>query len=528
MSLLRKRPVELAASETSYNEQQSSGSVKLFNELSGTQTQLDLQFAQTWKRKAASVADLNRNQVKYSKHEEAANEGESISASEQNMDEKDDDENEDVGDDDADEEHDDEDNEDESLCSSKETTQTGAATSKEHKPRRRVATQAQRRAANIRERRRMFNLNSAFDKLRRKVPAFAYEKRLSRIETLKLAIMYIRFMNDLVADEEYAEKFKDWTARSPPQQYIYSPLPVSSSCVNIESPTASNAPVCQMRPHLAAPEQSQSNLAVPKAENQHSSSSNYVYSQSYNHQALCDQSNINNTVYSSNLLSRQSSGNTECWQSSMNSNLDSSHSFNPSLQENQTPPANSNLHVASISASPINFKTPRYSELCKCSDLSLSSHSRAPVAYAVSNAVNARCLPLSSTSVYVASRCGSGSISPPPPPQHLSPSSSYPLSSSSPASTSTSSSSQSPSFGNSASSSLVTLPVDSAPAASAALAAGYRPINVTANSPLTHLSSAAGQQAMPSGDINLWQQSRSQRQQSAESGQRRWHELTAI
>ncbi|XP_039287591.1 protein Fer3-like [Nilaparvata lugens] len=37
------------------------------------------------------------------------------------------------------------------------------------KPRRRVATLAQRRAANIRERRRMFNLNEAFDKLRRKV-----------------------------------------------------------------------------------------------------------------------------------------------------------------------------------------------------------------------------------------------------------------------------------------------------------------------------------------------------------------------
>lgn len=37
------------------------------------------------------------------------------------------------------------------------------------KARRRVASIAQRRAANIRERRRMFNLNEAFDKLRRKV-----------------------------------------------------------------------------------------------------------------------------------------------------------------------------------------------------------------------------------------------------------------------------------------------------------------------------------------------------------------------
>ncbi|KAF5291754.1 hypothetical protein FQA39_LY14242 [Lamprigera yunnana] len=66
------------------------------------------------------------------------------------------------------------------------------------KPRRRVATIAQRRAANIRERRRMFNLNEAFDKLRRKVPTFAYEKRLSRIETLRLAITYISFMTELL------------------------------------------------------------------------------------------------------------------------------------------------------------------------------------------------------------------------------------------------------------------------------------------------------------------------------------------
>lgn len=95
------------------------------------------------------------------------------------------------------------------------------------KTRRRVASIAQRRAANIRERRRMFNLNEAFDKLRRKVmsndcsftlkieihdfflnffptqvPTFAYEKRLSRIETLRLAITYIGFMSELLAGNQ--------------------------------------------------------------------------------------------------------------------------------------------------------------------------------------------------------------------------------------------------------------------------------------------------------------------------------------
>ncbi len=68
--------------------------------------------------------------------------------------------------------------------------------------RRRVATLAQRRAANIRERRRMFNLNEAFDNLRKKVPTFAYEKRLSRIETLRLAITYISFMADLIEGKD--------------------------------------------------------------------------------------------------------------------------------------------------------------------------------------------------------------------------------------------------------------------------------------------------------------------------------------
>ena len=69
---------------------------------------------------------------------------------------------------------------------------------KSSKKRRRVATASQRRAANIRERRRMFNLNEAFDRLRSKVPTFAYEKRLSRIETLRLAITYINFMDELL------------------------------------------------------------------------------------------------------------------------------------------------------------------------------------------------------------------------------------------------------------------------------------------------------------------------------------------
>ncbi|MBN3318207.1 FER3L protein, partial [Atractosteus spatula] len=68
--------------------------------------------------------------------------------------------------------------------------------------RKRVITTSQRQAANIRERKRMFSLNEAFDELRKKVPTFAYEKRLSRIETLRLAIVYISFMTDLLKENE--------------------------------------------------------------------------------------------------------------------------------------------------------------------------------------------------------------------------------------------------------------------------------------------------------------------------------------
>lgn len=50
---------------------------------------------------------------------------------------------------------------------------SNGSTSSSKKTRRRVASMAQRRAANIRERRRMFNLNEAFDKLRRKVSSNA-------------------------------------------------------------------------------------------------------------------------------------------------------------------------------------------------------------------------------------------------------------------------------------------------------------------------------------------------------------------
>ena len=52
----------------------------------------------------------------------------------------------------------------------------------------------QRHAANLRERRRMQSINDAFEGLRSHIPTLPYEKRLSKVDTLRLAIGYIGFL----------------------------------------------------------------------------------------------------------------------------------------------------------------------------------------------------------------------------------------------------------------------------------------------------------------------------------------------
>ncbi|GAB6025509.1 hypothetical protein CHUAL_011243 [Chamberlinius hualienensis] len=88
----------------------------------------------------------------------------------------------------------------------------------------------QRHAANIRERKRMLRgrseggksamcvINSAFEELRGHVPTFPYEKRLSKIDTLRLAIAYIALLKEILNSDldpfTYIEKcLKDLTAR---------------------------------------------------------------------------------------------------------------------------------------------------------------------------------------------------------------------------------------------------------------------------------------------------------------------------
>lgn len=60
----------------------------------------------------------------------------------------------------------------------------------------------QRQAANMRERRRMQSINEAFEGLRSHIPTLPYEKKLSKVDTLKLAISYITFLGDMVRKDK--------------------------------------------------------------------------------------------------------------------------------------------------------------------------------------------------------------------------------------------------------------------------------------------------------------------------------------
>ncbi|XP_077393108.1 uncharacterized protein LOC144030560 [Festucalex cinctus] len=83
-----------------------------------------------------------------------------------------------------------------------ESSEAAAAAVKRQRARRLQTCQqpykVQRRAANIRERKRMLSINSAFEELRCHVPTFPYEKRLSKIDTLRLAIAYIALLREIL------------------------------------------------------------------------------------------------------------------------------------------------------------------------------------------------------------------------------------------------------------------------------------------------------------------------------------------
>ncbi|KAF8796727.1 Pancreas transcription factor 1 subunit alpha like protein [Argiope bruennichi] len=85
-----------------------------------------------------------------------------------------------------------------------------------------VAQQVQQRqAANLRERRRMQSINDAFEGLRAHIPTLPYEKRLSKVDTLRLAIGYIGFLSELVNSGRHpADPLQSQAAEQPKKVII--------------------------------------------------------------------------------------------------------------------------------------------------------------------------------------------------------------------------------------------------------------------------------------------------------------------
>lgn len=75
----------------------------------------------------------------------------------------------------------------------------------------RMENAAKRRlAANARERRRMQGLNTAFDRLRKVVPQWGQDKKLSKYETLQMALSYIMALTRILAEAERYSSEREW------------------------------------------------------------------------------------------------------------------------------------------------------------------------------------------------------------------------------------------------------------------------------------------------------------------------------
>ncbi|XP_037896195.1 helix-loop-helix protein 13 isoform X1 [Glossina fuscipes] len=103
------------------------------------------------------------------------------------------------------------------ICGSSSTVATTTTGSNSHSNSYNTSPyKIQRQQANIRERKRIQrsaptgSINSAFDELRVHVPTFPYEKRLSKIDTLRLAIAYISLLREVLQTDydplTYVEK----------------------------------------------------------------------------------------------------------------------------------------------------------------------------------------------------------------------------------------------------------------------------------------------------------------------------------
>uniref|UniRef100_A0A182YT72 BHLH domain-containing protein n=1 Tax=Anopheles stephensi TaxID=30069 RepID=A0A182YT72_ANOST len=99
----------------------------------------------------------------------------------------------------------------------------------------------------MRERRRMQSINEAFEGLRTHIPTLPYEKRLSKVDTLKLAISYISFLGEMLRKDKNGNEtgtngIKRAPVKEPPKKFI-----VRDPCIRREAKHDSIAFVFALR-----------------------------------------------------------------------------------------------------------------------------------------------------------------------------------------------------------------------------------------------------------------------------------------
>lgn len=102
-----------------------------------------------------------------------------------------------------------------------------------------------RTRANERERNRMHNLNDAYEELRKVVPHYPADRKLSKIETLILAQNYILSLSDLLLQRtsaEYQQKI-DKEFCSQPYSPSSTPIPTTSNSRSSDSESSLSSPL---------------------------------------------------------------------------------------------------------------------------------------------------------------------------------------------------------------------------------------------------------------------------------------------
>ena len=71
-------------------------------------------------------------------------------------------------------------------------------------------TRGRRVEANARERSRVHTISAAFESLRRAVPSYSYNQKLSKLAILRIACSYILSLAKL-ADQDFSEEHREYT-----------------------------------------------------------------------------------------------------------------------------------------------------------------------------------------------------------------------------------------------------------------------------------------------------------------------------